>query len=45
MEIDSDTGTLTVGLRGTSFETGSAKTALQKAGFRIGWTSVRRGRS
>jgi hypothetical protein len=44
IELDQDTGTLTVGLRASSFDTGAAKTALQQAGFRIGWTSVRRGR-
>ena len=43
IEIDQGTGTLTVGLRGSSVNTGPAKAALLQAGFRIGWTSVRPG--
>jgi hypothetical protein len=35
IEMDQGTATLIVGLRGASFDTGAAKTALQQAGFRI----------
>jgi len=40
LEYAESTGTLTVGLRGGSVDTASAKAALQRAGFQIGWTSI-----
>jgi hypothetical protein len=41
MHIDDAGRTLTIGTRGASISTGPARSALERAGFRIGPTSVR----